>query len=127
MKIISVIGYKKTGKTTLVEQLVHYLKKYGKVGTIKHLHEHTINTPGTDTWKHANAGADVVVAVARDEIVKFSRGNHLECALDELANSGMDFAVVEGFKESSLSKIALGDVDAPDIIKRLDDPAGTNL
>jgi len=127
MKIISIIGYKKTGKTTLVERLVHDLKKYGKVGTIKHLHEHTINTPGTDTWKHADAGADVVVAVTKDEVVKFSRGNHLEYALDELANSGMDFAVVEGFKECSLPKIAMGDVDAPYIIKRLDDPTGVDL
>ncbi len=122
MRIISIVGYKKSGKTTLVEQLVRALKKYGSVGTIKHLHEHTINKPDTDTWKHARAGADVVVAVSPNELVKFSRDNHLTSALDELANSGMDFAVVEGFKESRLPKIALGEVDAPNIVKRLDDP-----
>ena len=120
MKIISVVGYKKTGKTTLVGQLVKALKKHGPVGTIKHLHEHNINVPDTDTWKHAQAGADVVVAVTPDELVKFSRNNNLASALDELANAGMDFAVVEGFKDSNLPKIALGDVKAPAIIKRLD-------
>ena len=120
MKIISVVGYKKTGKTTLVGQLVKALKKYGSVGTIKHLHEHDINMPDTDTWKHAQAGADVVLAVTPNELVKFSHNNDLTTALDELANAGMDFAVVEGFKDSKLPKIALGDVEATEIVKRLD-------
>jgi len=120
MKIISVVGYKKTGKTTLVGELVKALKKHGRVGTIKHLHENNINAPETDTWKHAQAGADVVVAVTPNELVKFSRNNNLTNGLDELANEGIDFAVVEGFKDSVLPKIALGDVEAPGIVKRLD-------
>lgn len=127
MKIISVVGYKKTGKTTLVETLVKALKKHGSVGTIKHLHEHKINTPGTDTWKHANAGADVVVACTESELVKFSRDNALTSALDELANAGMDFAVVEGFKDSKLPKISLGEVEAQEIIKRLDKPENADI
>ncbi len=120
MKIISVIGYKKSGKTALVERIVIALKKYGSVGTVKHLHEHRINTPGTDTWKHMQAGADVVIGVTPGELVKFSHDNDLTTALDELADAGMDFGVVEGFKDSPLPKIALGDVTAPNIIMRLD-------
>lgn len=120
MKIISVVGYKKSGKTALVEKIVKALKKHGSVGTVKHLHEHRINMPGTDTWKHMQAGADVVIGVTPDELVKFSHDNHLTTALDELADAGMDFGVVEGFKESPLPKIALGDVTAPNIIMRLD-------
>jgi molybdopterin synthase catalytic subunit len=121
MKIISVVGYKKTGKTTLVGHLVEALKNRGSVGTIKHLNEHDINEKDTDTWKHAKAGADVVVAVTPNELVKFSRNNNLATALDELANAGMDFAVVEGFKDSRLPKIALGDIEVSDIVKRLDE------
>ncbi|MCZ7398713.1 MAG: molybdopterin synthase [Candidatus Methanoperedens sp.] len=127
MKIISVVGYKKTGKTTLVEHLVSTLSKRGSVGTIKHMHGHRINTPGTDTWKHANAGADVVVAVTPEELVKFSRNNNLTAAIDELANEGMDFAVVEGFKDSKLPKIALGDVKAAGIIKQLENPESADI
>jgi molybdopterin synthase catalytic subunit len=127
MKIISVVGYKKTGKTTLVEQLVCALKKHGSVGTIKHLHEHTINTPDTDTWKHAKAGADVVVGITPQELVKFTKNNDLAHGLDELANDGMDFAVVEGFKESKLAKFALGDVEAPCIVKRLESPENADI
>ncbi|MCX9081749.1 MAG: molybdopterin synthase [Candidatus Methanoperedens sp.] len=120
MKIISIVGYKKTGKTTLVGKLVTALKQHGSVGTIKHLKEHDINATDTDTWKHAQAGADVVVAVTPNELVKFSRNNDLESALDELADAGMDFAIVEGFKDSKLPKIALGDLETPEIVKRCD-------
>lgn len=127
MKIISVTGYKKTGKTTLVEKLVKALQKHGRVGTIKHLPEHDINEKNTDTWKHAQAGANVVVAVTAHELVKFSRNNDLESALDELANAGMDFAVVEGFKDSKLPKIVLGDVEATEIVKRLDTFENANI
>ena len=127
MKIISVVGYKKTGKTTLVGLLVKALKKHGTTGTIKHLNEHDINAPDTDTWKHAQAGADIVVAVTPNELVKFSRNNDLATALDELANAGMDFAIVEGFKDSKLPKIALGDVEAAGIVKRLDNPQSAEI
>jgi molybdopterin synthase catalytic subunit len=120
MRIISVVGYKKTGKTTLVEQLIISLKRYGSVGTVKHMQEHSVNTPNTDTWKHIQAGADVVVGVSKSELVKFSHDNNLTRALDELADAGMDFGVVEGFKESTLPKIALGDVEATNIVKRFD-------
>jgi molybdopterin synthase catalytic subunit len=127
MKIIAVVGYKKTGKTALVERIVKALKKYGSVGTVKHLHEHRINTPGTDTWKHMQAGADVVVGVTPDELVKFSLKNNLTSALDELANAGMDYGVVEGFKDSTLPKIALGDVDTPNTVIRLDKPESADI
>jgi len=127
MRIISVVGYKKSGKTTLVEMLVKALKKYGSVGTVKHLQEHSLDTPDTDTWKHARAGADVVVGVTVSELVKFSRDNNLTSALDELADAGMDFAVVEGFKESTLPKIALGNVEVTGIVLRLDAPESADI
>ncbi|MBU4222624.1 MAG: molybdopterin synthase [Euryarchaeota archaeon] len=120
MKIISIVGYKKTGKTALVERLVKALKEHGSVGTVKHLHDHSLQTPNTDTWKHARAGADVVIGVTPHELVKFSNENSLTRALSELADEGMDFAVVEGWKESTLPKIALGDVEVPNIVLRLE-------
>jgi len=120
MKIISIVGYKKTGKTALVERLVKALKEHGSVGTVKHLHDHSLQTPNTDTWKHARAGADVVIGVTPHELVKFSNENSLTRALSELADEGMDFAVVEGWKESTLPKIALGDVEVSNIILKLD-------
>ncbi len=127
MKIISVVGHKKTGKTTLVERIVRALKDHGSVGTVKHLHETELNTPHTDTWKHAQAGADVVIGVTPNELVKFSRKNTLTSALDELADAGMDYCVVEGFKDSALPKIALGRVEVSNIIMRLEKPDDANI
>jgi len=127
MKIISIVGYKKTGKTTLVEKLVRTLKNHGSVGTIKHLNEHTINTHDTDTWKHANAGANVVIGITPHELVKFTQNNDLNHGLEELANAGMDFAVVEGFKDSKLPKIAFGEVEAPCIVIRLESPESADI
>lgn len=120
MKIISVTGYKKSGKTTLVEQLVWELAKRGSVGTVKHMPGHDLNPDGTDTRQHMDAGARVVLGVTHSGTAKFIPGTDLGNALDELANSGMDYAVVEGFKDSRLPKIVLGDLELPDEVARLD-------
>ena len=61
MKVIAVVGTKKTGKTTLVTKLVQLLKRHGKVGTIKNMPHHPFEDEG-DTKRHFDAGADVVVA-----------------------------------------------------------------
>lgn len=111
MKIISVVGHKKSGKTTLVAALVQKLSELGTVGTVKHMGELRLNPAETDTGKHFDAGADTVIGITGTELVSFSRDCDLENALDMLCNQGLDFAVVEGFKDSNLSKIALGDID----------------
>jgi molybdopterin synthase catalytic subunit len=108
MKIISIVGYKKSGKTSLVEKLIPALCKYGKVGTIKHIHEDTLNPANTDTHRHIAAGAQVTVAITPSEQVKLVPEVNLQKALDELCDSGVDFAVVEGFKDSKLAKISIG-------------------
>ena len=120
MKIISVTGYKKSGKTTLVEHLVQELAKRGSVGTVKHMPGHDLNPDGTDTRRYMDAGARAVMGVTHSGTAKFILGTDLGNALDELANSGMDYAVVEGFKDSRLPKIVLGDLELPDEVARLD-------
>lgn len=119
MKVISVVGQKNSGKTTLVSGLVTALAGIGSVGTVKHIVPHRFNPVDTDTGKHFDAGADVVVGVTEDELVTIARDPSLDRALDALADSGMDFAVVEGYKESDLPKIVLGDIwdgDVPDLL-----------
>jgi molybdopterin synthase catalytic subunit len=111
MKVISVVGYKKTGKTTLVTRLVEKLSGKGKVGTVKQMCHHRFNPENTDTGKHFDAGAEAVAAITDGELVLVKRNPSLSKALDALADSGMDFAIVEGAKKSSLPKIVLGDLD----------------
>ena len=120
MKVISVVGYKKSGKTALVSALVQKLSGFGTVGTVKHMGEQRLNPAETDTGRHFDAGADMVIGITGTgtvgtgttgtELVSFSRGSDLEDALDMLCDQGFDFAVVEGFKESNLPKIVLGDL-----------------
>lgn len=65
MRIITVKGFSKTGKTTTATSLVSELKRRGyTVGTVKDIHfkDFEADTPGTDTYKHAQAGARRVTA-----------------------------------------------------------------
>jgi molybdopterin-guanine dinucleotide biosynthesis protein MobB len=62
MKRLHIIGRKNHGKTTLVTELVAHLKQTGyRIGTIKHTHHrHELDTPGKDSHRHREAGAEVV-------------------------------------------------------------------
>lgn len=62
MKRIHIIGGKNHGKTTLVVELVQAMRKMGlRVGTIKHTHHHhELDTPGKDSHRHREAGAEVI-------------------------------------------------------------------
>ena len=71
MIIVSLIGLKKSGKTTCVEALVKEFKGRGmKVGTVKSMvHSNfTIDTEGKDTWRHGQAGADFVISLSGNEL-----------------------------------------------------------
>ena len=118
MKVISVVGTKKTGKTTLVCALVAALSKYGRVGTIKNMVSHSVDQG--DTKRHFDAGADMVVGLGEARlIVKRERGD-LDSALAELEAEGMDYVVVEGFKHSDLAKIVMADIDVTNVVRRVD-------
>lgn len=119
MKVISVVGYHKAGKTTLVERLVKELAKHGRVGTVKHTREEILPLTG-DTERHLNAGAEVTIGVTQSRLVKIIKDTGLEAVLGQLLDEGLDFAVVEGFKESGIPKIGIGDVVAKNVVARVD-------
>ncbi len=120
MKVIAVVGTKKTGKTSLVTRLVQSLKIHGKVGTIKNMPHHSFKDEG-DTKRHFDAGADVVVGVAKDQVqFKVEREGGLESALKELRFSRVDFAIVEGFKRCDLPKIVLGEIEVSNCLFRVE-------
>lgn len=117
MKVIAVVGTKKTGKTTLVEALVRSLAKHGKVGTVKNMVDHPVDRG--DTRRHFDAGADVVIGMGEARLlVRRDRGD-LESALAELEREGMDYPVVEGFKNSSLFKIVMADIEVSNMVRRV--------
>ncbi|RMF89096.1 MAG: molybdopterin-guanine dinucleotide biosynthesis protein B [Methanobacteriota archaeon] len=103
MKMISVVGEgRNSGKTTAVEELVREFKRRGlKVGTIKQIHEpdFTIDTVGKDSWRHAEAGADIVVSAAPGEVAAIKRlrdGDRVKEALALLRGLPLDLVIIEG-------------------------------
>lgn len=112
--IIGIYGYQDAGKTKLVERLVSALVNKGyRVSSIKHTpHDKTIDCEGKDTWRHWKAGSDPVVFSSGTEtsIIK-----HSKTSADEIANMiireyNPDILIVEGFKEGSFQKVAIGKV-----------------
>jgi len=101
LRAVVVTGFKKSGKTAVVEGLVRELVKRGyHVGTIKHIREEfSIDSPGKDTWRHAKAGASVVVSLAPREVAIIKKGPG---KLDEIMPTlqRLDFVILEGFRES---------------------------
>lgn len=111
MRVVGFAGFSGSGKTTLVERLIPALKLRGlRVSVVKHAHhKFDIDHPGKDTYRHREAGAFEVV-VASDQRLALMREferpaqltvHHLIAELYE----GVDWVLVEGFKESNLQKI----------------------
>ncbi len=111
MKVVGFAGFSGSGKTTLVETLIPALKLRGlRVSVVKHAHHRfDIDHPGKDTWRHREAGAFEVVVASSQRLAllrEFERPaqltvHHLIAELYE----GVDWVLVEGFKDSDLLKI----------------------
>jgi molybdopterin-guanine dinucleotide biosynthesis protein B len=127
MKVAGFAGYSGAGKTTLVERLIPALKARGlRVSVVKHAHHRfDIDHPGKDTFRHRQAGAFEVV-VASDRRLALMREfkqpaqltvHHL---LAELYD-GVDWVLVEGFRESNLHKLEVWRAGAGHPVRYPDD------
>lgn len=95
MKVVGVIGYKDSGKTSLVVGLSRELKKRGyRVATVKHIHGE-IDLPQVDTAKHGQYTGEVAAISQRESAIFFKRKRSLE---DIIGHLEADFILVEGFK-----------------------------
>jgi len=117
MKVVGFAGFSGSGKTMLVERLIPALKLRGlRVSVVKHAHhKFDIDHPGKDTYRHREAGAfEVVVASDRRLalIREFERPfrQSVHQLIAELYE-GVDWVLVEGFKESDLLKIEVWRAD----------------
>lgn len=101
---LAVFGFKGSGKTRIAEYLISSLVKDGlRVATFKHIHHpgFTIDTKGTDTWRHAKAGAHLVVSVSDSEIAlilkRYTAMEGLTSLLGLIESFSIDIAILEGF------------------------------
>lgn len=108
---VSVIGKKKSGKTTTTVGLVRALVERGhRVMTAKHGHGFELDHAGTDSWRHRlEGGAHRVVMAGPDQVAVMGGWDEAgEATLEELVQRYLgdaDIVVAEGFKTSSVPKI----------------------
>jgi len=106
MKIVSVVGLHRSGKTTAVEQIIKYLRGQGySVSSIKDIHQEgfTMEKPGSNSQRHLQASDTYV----------FARGKHetylvwnRQLTLNEmLTHMDTDWVVIEGMHEEPLPKV----------------------
>ena len=109
MKIISVVGRKNSGKTSLTIKIIQELKSRGySVSSIKHSH-HQLNMDkeNTDTWRHKEAGSETIVGVGATTHFNITKDLDLERLLFLIkVIDPVDFVVIEGFKRYNYPKIA---------------------
>ena len=108
--VFGVVGWKNSGKTTLVVRLVAELTGRGfRVSTLKHAHHaFDVDQEGTDSFRHRQAGASEVALVSgrRWALMHELRGDS-EPAMTEMLDrlSPCDVVLVEGYKRESHPKI----------------------
>jgi len=110
-KVVSIVAKSGTGKTTLLAALLPLLKERGlRVGVLKH-HSHvsSFDTPGKDTYRFAEAGADIVIGASPVQVAIFKRQNasaDLDAVIAENFD-GMDLVLVEGYRRGTYPKIEI--------------------
>lgn len=109
MKIYGIIGWKNSGKTSLMERLVTEITARGfSISTVKHVHHDVdLDQAGKDSFRHRQAGAaEVVLASAkRFALMREHRGPEPE--LPEILSrmAPVDLILVEGYKRDAHAKI----------------------
>lgn len=112
MNVIGIIGWKNSGKTTLVAAIIAELTRRGLlISTIKHTHHAVdLDTSGRDTWRHRKAGASQVMLASNQRWVIMTETDATTQAnpLDLVQRlDPVDIVILEGFKGGSHPKIAI--------------------
>ena len=121
MKVFSVVGITKSGKTTTIENIIKELRRRGySVGSVKEIHfeKFSIDTEGTNTFRHKKAGSQLVTARGNYETdILFQE----KLCIDELLRFyDHDFVVLEGVTDANVPKIISAHSEK-EILERLDD------
>jgi molybdopterin-guanine dinucleotide biosynthesis protein len=109
LPIVSFVGKKKSGKTTVVLGVIEELRSRGyRVAAIKHdTHGFEIDVPGTDSYRFREMGAEVVGISSPDTYVWLNSVEQ-DRPLGELARQirePVDLIITEGFKRQDAPKI----------------------
>lgn len=109
-RIVSIVGRKNTGKTTLVVALVsEFVRRGRRVMTLKHGHHPAeADRPGSDTWRHFHEGPAERTLIASPELrVLFERtpDDYDPIGLARRYLAEADLVIAEGFSRAPLPKV----------------------
>lgn len=117
-RLFGIAGYKNSGKTTLIVDLVRELVARGwRVGTIKHAHhDFDIDQPGKDSHQHRAAGATEVIVASSRRVAHIREHDGGQApTLEELVHgmTTVDLVLVEGWKSGDHLRLELRRAAAP--------------
>ena len=121
MRIITVKGFKKTGKTTTSLRIIEELIRRGyTVGSAKdtHFEGFAMDQEGTDSYRHAKAGAStVIISGPKETDVLYQQRVEIRDLLDLYTE---DYVVTEGDTGLPVANIVTGKT-TEDLEKRRDE------
>lgn len=109
-RIVSIVGRKNAGKTTLTVALIaEFVRRHKRVMSLKHGHHpaHS-DRQGSDTWRHFTEGpAERTLIASPDLRVLFERtpDDYDPIGLARRYLAGADLVIAEGFSRAPLPKV----------------------
>jgi molybdopterin-guanine dinucleotide biosynthesis protein B len=107
--VISIVGHSKSGKTTLMEQLIRELRKRGRrLAAVKHAHEDfDLDRPGKDSHRFAEAGCESIALLGarRSALIRRHEAGYAFGELLDLAGREADILLIEGLSSGPYPKI----------------------
>jgi len=112
VKVMGIVGWSGSGKTSLVVQVLPLLKAQGiRVSTMKHAHHRfDVDKPGKDSFRHREAGASEVLVVTSSRwVLMHESREEPEPSIESLIErmTPVDLLLIEGFKTHQHPKIEI--------------------
>ncbi|MDQ6956445.1 MAG: molybdopterin-guanine dinucleotide biosynthesis protein B [Mariprofundaceae bacterium] len=107
--VLAIVGFSNSGKTTLMEKLIVELASRGlRVASIKHSHHQPeMDTPGKDSWRHKQAGAQASMLVGPEKMLMVVDidSQPTPRQLADCYFSDYDLVLVEGYASMACRKV----------------------
>lgn len=112
MKVMGIVGWSGSGKTSLLVELLPFIKNRGlTVSTMKHAHHRfDVDKPGKDSFRHREAGASEVLVVTSSRWVLMHESREepepsIEALIERM--TPVDLLLIEGFKTHRHPKLEI--------------------
>lgn len=119
--VVSIIGKRNAGKTTLISELIPKLKEHNHlVGTLKYnIRKFEIDHKGKDTYKYFHSGADTVAISSQKEVAVIRKVKNTPEIKEIIKNCFNDVSVVliEGYWANDYPCIRITDSNEATIVE----------